>query len=220
MRRNNLGFTIVETMIAIGVFSLVASTATIVSIQLSKGYQQAVIRSKLDTSARNINNIFTQAVQYTNATNMSSSPISSSDSSFAATGYPSNGGTWNVWCAGNIRISWQTSYGTTIFKNSLYQDNLGGYTDCLTQAFSLDTAQQLIPKDAFLPLFDITSASSIWELKMSIATGDINSFRTPFITADISTSPITLPNCQDRNLANFSFCGIVYYDNSVSSLVN
>jgi len=50
--KNNRGFTIVETMIAVAVFTFIAGIATVVTIQLSKSYQQGIIRSKLDTAKK------------------------------------------------------------------------------------------------------------------------------------------------------------------------
>jgi len=213
LRKNNKGFTIVETMIAVAVFTFIAGIATVVTIQLSKSYQQGITRSKLDTAARNINYLFTEAVQYT--TNPMATPVSATGSGFPG------GGVWKVWCAGNYRFSWRVSANATIYKDSLYEDQITNQSNCSVDPFSLtgSTTQLLTPPGSFISLFDITNNSNNWDLRMAIASGDINSFRNNTVTADSTTTPITIPICNDLSLSNFSFCGVVYYDNNVSSLV-
>ena len=213
--KNNKGFTIVETMIAVAIFTFIAGIATFVTIQLSKSYQQGVTRSKLDTAARNINYLFTEAVQYT------TTPMTNPVSATGVNGLP-GGGAWNVWCAGNYRFSWRLSSGANIYKDSLYEDQITDQNNCNSDSFSPtgSTTQLLTPPGSFISLFDIVNSANVWDLKMAIASGDINSFRSNSVTADPATATITLPICNQISISNFSFCGVVYYDNSVSSLVN
>jgi len=140
--------------------------------------------------------------------------------SATGTGFP-GGGTWKVWCAGNYRFSWRVSANATIYKDSLYEDQISNQSNCATDPFSLtgSTTQLLTPTGSFISLFDVTNTSNFWDLRMVIANGDINSFRSQTVTASVNKNPITVPICNDLSLSNFSFCGVVYYDNNVSSLV-
>ncbi len=210
--KNNRGFTIVETMIAVAVFTFIAGIATFVTIQLSKSYQQGVTRSKLDTAARNVNYLFTQAVQYTK------SPMT--QPATAPSIFPA-GQNWYVWCAGNYRFSWRISSGSTIYIDSLFEDKISDQANCTSASFSSSgsSTQLLTTPGTFVSLFDIQNTSNVWDLRMAIASGDINSFRNNTVSANLATTPITLPVCNQISISNFSFCGVVYYDNSVSSLV-
>jgi len=114
----NKGFTIVETMIAVVIFTLIASIATFVTIQLSRSYQYGISKSKLDTSARNVNYLFNQAVQYSNSTSLMSA-TETPNQGFNASTY----NTWKVWCAGTTRFSAQIS-GTSLYQKSFYRDTI------------------------------------------------------------------------------------------------
>ena len=114
----------------------------------------------------------------------------------------------------------KNNYDIKIYSHKEFE--ITDQNNCNSDSFSPtgSTTQLLTPPGSFISLFDIVNSANVWDLKMAIASGDINSFRSNSVTADPATAPITLPICNQISISNFSFCGVVYYDNSVSSLVN
>jgi len=215
----NKGFTIVETMIAVVIFTLIASIATFVTIQLSRSYQYGISKSKLDTSARNINYLFNQAVQYSNSTALMGSavqPNSSFDASYS---------TWKVWCAGTTRFSAHISSGTNQYPNGFYRDTVGsGSTACTGTPLS-SSKVQLIPSDASISLFEVSNNGTVFRLQTAFEMGRLSDFVGSNVTTSLSPDANgnnlpKLPVCQTQAFGSFSYCAIVYYDNSVTSFIN
>jgi len=220
----NKGFTIVETMIAVVIFTLIASIATFVTIQLSRSYQYGISKSKLDTAARNVNYLFNQAVQYSNSTvlmGVAEQPNSSFDASYS---------TWKVWCAGTTRFSAQIS-GTVLYPNSFYRDTIdptagGEIAACKGTPLS-SSKVQLIPDNASISLFEVSQSGSIFRLRTAFEIGQLSDFVGSNVTTSLSLLPDAngnnlpkLPVCQTQAFGSFSYCAIVYYDNSVTSFIN
>jgi len=220
----NKGFTIVETMIAVVIFTLIASIATFVTIQLSRSYQYGISKSKLDTAARNVNYLFNQAVQYSNSTvlmGVSEQPNLSFDASYS---------TWKVWCAGTTRFSAQIS-GTVLYPNGFYRDtidpNAGGEI-VACKGTPLSTSKvQLIPNNAVISLFEVSRSGTVFRLQTAFEMGQLSDFTGNNVTTSISSTPDAngiklplLPVCQSQAFGSFSYCAIVYYDNSVTSFIN
>ena len=219
----NKGFTIVETMIAVVIFTLIASIATFVTIQLSRSYQYGISKSKLDTSARNVNYLFNQAVQYSNSTALMGSAVQPTDKSFGTLN------TWKVWCAGTTRFSAHISSGTNQYPNGLYRDTVGsGATSCTGTPLS-SSKVQLIPSDASISLFEVSVSNNgtVFRLQTAFEMGQLSDFVGSNVTTSISLTPDAngnklpkLPVCQTQAFGSFSYCAIVYYDNSVTSFIN
>ncbi len=223
----NKGFTIVETMIAVVIFTLIASIATFVTIQLSRSYQYGISKSKLDTSARNVNYLFNQAVQYSNSTALMGSAVQPTDTSFGTLN------TWKVWCAGTTRFSAQIS-GTVLYYNGLYRDTVNplsyeSETAACTGTPLSSSKVQLIPNKASISLFEVSLShtGSVFRLRTAFEMGQLSDFVGSNVTTSISPTPDSngnklpkLPVCQTQAFGSFSYCAIVYYDNSVTSFIN
>ncbi len=221
----NKGFTIVETMIAVVIFTLIASIATFVTIQLSRSYQYGISKSKLDTAARNVNYLFNQAVQYSNSTYLMSGTATPT-SSFDASTYS----TWKVWCAGTTRFSAQIS-GTVLYPNGFYRDtidpNAGGEIKACKGTPLSTSKVQLIPNNAVISLFEVSLSGTVFRLQTAFEMGQLSDFTGNNVTTSISLTPDAngnklplLPVCQSQAFGSFSYCAIVYYDNSVTSFLN
>ena len=216
----NKGFTIVETMIAVVIFTLIASIATFVTIQLSRSYHYGISKSKLDTSARNVNYLFNQAVQYSNSTALMGSALRPTDTSFGTLN------TWKVWCAGTTRFSAQIS-GTVLYYNGLYRDTVnplsyGSETAACTGTPLSSSKVQLIPNKASISLFEVSHIKSVFRLRTAFEMGQLSDFVGSDATTSLSTDTNLpkLPVCQTQAFGSFSYCAIVYYDNSVTSFMN
>jgi prepilin-type N-terminal cleavage/methylation domain-containing protein len=219
----NKGFTIVETMIAVVIFTLIASIATFVTIQLSRSYQYGISKSKLDTSARNVNYLFNQAVQYSNSTELMGSAVQPTDTSFGTLN------TWKVWCAGTTRFSAQIS-GTVLYYNGLYRDTVNplsyGSETAACMGTPLSSSKvQLIPNKASISLFEVSHIGSVFRLRTAFEMGQLSDFvgsnATTSLLSDANGNILPkLPVCQTQAFGSFSYCAIVYYDNSVTSFMN
>jgi prepilin-type N-terminal cleavage/methylation domain-containing protein len=214
----NKGFTIVETMIAVVIFTLIASIATFVTIQLSRSYQYGISKSKLDTSARNVNYLFNQAVQYSSSTALMGSAVHPTDTSFGTLN------TWKVWCAGTTRFSAQIS-GTVLYPNGFYRDTVGSGVNACTSTPLSSSKVQLIPSDASISLFEVSQIGSVFRLQTAFEMGRLSDFvgnnlTTSFLVDSNNNSVPKLPVCQTQAFGSFSYCAIVYYDNSVTSFIN
>ena len=216
MARDQKGFTIVETMIAVATFSLIASIATIVAVQLSRSYQLGITKSKLDNAARNIYTQFEQSVQY--STTITQIYTTSDISNTPYSGYPGTG-TWYTWCGGTNRFSWQEPAGNIVPSYGIYLDTLSNPSSCLKANFDTTKAKQLNPSGSFVSKFLVTGSKSPYNLQLVLAAGTQNMF----VNQSVSTnflSPQLFPKCYALSLGNFSFCAVVYYDGSASQMVN
>jgi len=226
----NKGFTIVETMIAVVIFTLIASIATFVTIQLSRSYQYGISKSKLDTSARNVNYLFNQAVQYSNSTYLMSGTATPNSGFNASDTY----NTWKVWCAGTTRFSARIS-GTALYPSALYQDtiNLSSFgtetAACTGAPFPLPVSSsqlQLIPDNASISFFSVSQTGSGFRLQTAFEMGQLSDFVGSNVTTSLMPPDANgnilpkLPVCQTSSFGSFSYCAIVYYDNSVTSFMN
>jgi prepilin-type N-terminal cleavage/methylation domain-containing protein len=222
MAHNQKGFTIVETMIAVATFSLIASIATIVAVQLSRSYQLGITKSKLDNAARNIYTQFEQTVQYSNSF-ISQTPNTSiylnGQTTYAYSGLSGN---WNTWCGGTNRFSWQEPTGNVLPNSgaNIYEDTLTQASSCLTAPFNTSSAKKLNPSGSFVSKFLVTGSTSPYKLRLVLAAGDKTMYVNQTITTDLSSTPNSFPQCYPLSLGNFSFCAVVYYDGSASQMVN
>ena len=211
MVNKHKGFTIVETMIAVGTFSLIAIIATIVAVQLSRSYQLGITKATLDTTARKINTEFSQAVILT------SSSISSQSGTLLSASSPSTD-IWQYWCLGTNRFSWvEPPTLSTIPSYGLYLDHPNTCTT--TTALSLDsvTTKNLTPSGVFVSKFQVTDSGSLHRLQLVLGDGSSSMFVNNDVTTNLLTSKF--PSCLSQSLGNYSFCAVVYYDNSVETVL-
>jgi prepilin-type N-terminal cleavage/methylation domain-containing protein len=65
---NNRGFTIVELMIAVSVFSMILLLTTVGMVQISKAYYKGIVQATTQQTARNVINSVAQNVQFSSFT--------------------------------------------------------------------------------------------------------------------------------------------------------
>ena len=206
MARKQGGFTIVETMIAVTVFSVLAMLTTLAVIQLSRSYQFGSSKTKLLDASRQIHARFTQAVQYGADTSTSVGTITST-----------TGTTYNVWCAGSTRFSWVLSSGSTIKtyttnnpnKGALYADAVSGPGNCTSDTLNTDTAEKLLPQGSFVTIFSPSLANGYAQLNTRFNLGEADMYR----GNDVGNG------CESSSLAGVEFCAVVQYDSTATEKV-
>lgn len=204
------GFTIVELMIAISVFSVAVLLITMGVMVISRQYQQSATKTKLEASNREIHQTITQAVQFTGGT-----PIpNTSDAS------------WDAFCVGTQRFVYgkqlanydSTTYGS--LKAGLYVDTVVEGT-CPNP----DLAGTLIGGGAgILAIVDrdnlLPPGSKVIMFKYDTLS---NMFSTKFVSSDADL--LTLPGTADAITCNAAvagkeFCAVVQLQSSAIRRVN
>jgi len=169
MAHNQKGFTIVELMIAVSVFSVLAMIATMVIVQLQRSYQLGATKAKLLDASRLVHSEFAQNIEL-------GSQVSAGTSNATI-----NGVDYTVWCAGTTRFSWLQSPDTNgdVVRDpsggALYQDTVNGVGDCTSGTFS--NPKSLLPTTGFVTKFDVTGgAGGIYSLDTRFAVGQRDMF--------------------------------------------
>ena len=167
---NKTGFTIVELLIAMGVFSFVLLLVTVVIIGIGNLYSKGINLSRNQDTVRNIVNDIAQNIAYN-----SSPPITSSPASV------------NALCIGDIRYTYVTGKrigdGTPPYKHVLWRDKLSSPGSCPTADLTLTepstssnggivgSGVEMIPGNTQILTLTITN-SSPYTINMTIAYGD------------------------------------------------
>lgn len=192
--KKQTGFTIVETMIAVMVFSVLALIAIMAIMQISKSYQAGAIKAQLLDASRQVHAQFTQAVGY--GQGESSATLS-------------NG--FRAWCTGNTRFIWKPSDASNVYTydtaggGSLYGDTIDGTGSCGSAAFNPATAKRLLPSNSFVTEFSPTAVTSgVYSLSTRFGVGS----RDMFSGNDVTKS------CQSARLLGLEFCAVVEYDST------
>lgn len=196
------GFTIVETMIAISVFTVLALLTTLVVIQIGRSYQLAATKTQLLDASRQVHATFTQTVQY-------GADVSSSVGT--ASGF-------NVWCAGTTRFAWKVSDSSHYYTytsaggGSLYSDTVAGPNAC-SSAFAPNSAKRLLPPQSFVTEFvpqQVTGNPNLYSLSTRFGVGTPDMF---------SGNDVVNGSCLS-GLVGVEFCAVVQYDSSALKRIN
>ena len=204
--KNRKGFTIVELMIAISVFSVVMIIATTGILLVARQYQSGVTKTAMQSATRDIHQKISDSIKY------SGGSVWQKDSS-SPTGY-------SVICAGNIRYFYKKPDLNIDNKienfsslSSLYyeQKTTGSFTDSDCGIGPSTDSQQLLPNNAKVAVFDVTTAVEDGVTKSAtISTrfvkGDEDLFNLPEIPAQL----------QCKSGVGNEWCSVV----SLSSIVN
>jgi prepilin-type N-terminal cleavage/methylation domain-containing protein len=182
VRKRSAGFTVVELMIAITVFSAVITLVSAAVIQVGRMYQQGVTKTKILDASRELHQDFAQNVQY-------GADISSGVSDLDLGVDPF--GDTKVWCAGITRYSWipakADSSNLAVAQDSFKVDTVAAFSDCTSTAIDAG-AKKPLPKDTFVSVFTVTEASGAYTLNTRFAYGDADMFQGNDITKSCRTS--------------------------------
>jgi prepilin-type N-terminal cleavage/methylation domain-containing protein len=149
------GFTVVELMIAIAVFSVILLIATVAVIQLGRNYQQAATKSRLLDTSREIHAQIAQSYQYGKQYSTSSP------------------GGYSTFCTGTTRYIWQLDV-----VNALWQDEIAGASDseCESSGGPKLSAKRLLPEGARVIEFDPTQINGGLEVSTRFVIGENDMF--------------------------------------------
>lgn len=187
---NHRGFTIVEIMIAMLVFSVASLMTMAIVIGMSRQYQKGTYTVQLNDASRTIHQELRDGIAYGN--NMV----------FSIDG---NGTDWV--CNGNAIYYWQLvkdNNNVDGAKNGLFKRTLTSSDGGCTDASAIDGAN-ILPNNGFVSQFSIAQAGLVYDISTRFNAGPSDSFSTT--TDDFSSC---LPT-----LRGGDFCAIVNYNSSV-----
>ena len=148
---NKKGFTIVELMIAVTVFSVAAVLVMTGVIVIARQYQQASTRVALEEASRNIHQQITESIRFAKGT--ISSPLPSTASSSTNYSYVCIGS--NMYIYGTYNSPYDTNY--TSLKEGLY---LRQAVECDSANADIDLATNLLPPKSKVLIFTIGNAAA------------------------------------------------------------
>jgi prepilin-type N-terminal cleavage/methylation domain-containing protein len=192
MSVNKKGFTIVELLIAISVFSMAIMIVTAVVLGIARQYQKASYTVQLNDASRNIHEALAKDINYGG----SSSEVLSD-------------GLKKWVCSDNgVMYAWTATSGSSI-SYGLYRYDLAATQTCDASVFDIAIQQgvNLLPKNGFVANFskdDIGAGAS--EIKTNFRVGTADMF------TDIN-NPST-SNCLPT-LKGGDFCSVVQYNSVV-----
>jgi prepilin-type N-terminal cleavage/methylation domain-containing protein len=212
-KRNQKGFTIVELMIAISVFSIAVLLVTMGVLVISRQYQQGTTRTKLESANREIHQNISQAVQYSGANTQASTETD-----------------WNAFCAGTQRFvygkvivapgTYDAAYYKNTLKAGLYADTVQNDTCPLPSVNgtpiggAVGSGPNLLDRDNLLPdgakvvTFSYDTTSKMLTTKFVLSDFDLLNLG----TADEI-------NCK-TGVAGKEFCAVVQLQSSAIRRIN
>jgi len=191
--KSQKGFTILELMIAISVFTVAIVLMTIGIIAIGRYYQQGATKAKLLTASREIQSEFTQAIQYSG---ISVDP--QEQSGFQVDG---SGTDYSYSCLGNIRFRWQLDV-----PNNFFVDNISN-SSCEDNKSADFTISDPLPNGTVVTQFDI-DGNNPYTLTTRFVIGD----QQLFVNSNYSQQ------CQNDILGS-EFCSVVSLSSTVARKV-
>lgn len=193
-RMGQAGFTVVELMIAISVFSVAITLVTAGVMQVTRQYQQASTRTQLESAARDIHQQVAQSVQFAGGT----------------IGAPIISGQWATQCIGNQQYTYAApalplsiaTYGSLQKGLFLRTNNTGLCTFVVPGA----NDRNLLPPRAVVLSFSYDATS--------------NGFTTSFASADADLLEFGPPVRCKTAVAGREFCTVVQLNSSFTKRVN
>jgi|GEM_PF-917082 len=198
------GFTIVELMIAIAVFSAIIALASSAVIQLGRHYQSGATKTRLLSLARDIQSQIAQNYQYNGTT-----------PTLGSVTY--NGQNYDTLCIGTTRYLFQnslpTSLNTNWLANNFIMDSIDNQGYCNTP--TLKNPQLLLPNNARLAKFYFApvSNSPTYKLVIRFIVGDQDQFK---LAADSANGE---PYSQCKQGAGSEFCAVVGLTSNITRKV-
>jgi prepilin-type N-terminal cleavage/methylation domain-containing protein len=165
------GFTILELLIAMGVFSFVLLLVTVVIIGIGNLYTKGINLSRTQDAVRNIVGDISQNLSYT-----SSNPITAIS------------GDVNAICIGDVRYTYvlKKRIGDNPYVHIFWKDKLSTNGSCPVADLKIPdpsdstggvvgSGTELIPGNTSLQSFSVTPTSSPYTINVTLAYGDPNS---------------------------------------------
>ncbi|HUD03730.1 MAG TPA: prepilin-type N-terminal cleavage/methylation domain-containing protein [Patescibacteria group bacterium] len=204
--KNQKGFTILELMIAISVFTIAIVLITSGVIAVGRYYQQGATKAKLLTAAREIHSQFTQVVQYSGSELDPSHPIIT---------YAANGVQYKATCIGATRYLWSNINDQT---QRYYGDFM---TDDITNRSCGDTtiSKPQHPLPTNIP-YNSAIATNTKVINFLIKGSDPYTLTTTFVigSQDMFVSNNYGRQCQS-NVLGSEFCAVVSLTSTVARKV-
>ena len=201
LNKNQRGFTIIELLIAIGVFSVVLMLCSTAIVHVGRMYYKGVITNRTQDTARRFAEDVAGAIQFGTA---SSDPLL-----FRRTGTASFGITVESLCLGDVRYSYSRSHYLGEIPHVVWRDRWSGST-CppvnITVAVPSAGGQEMlganmrVPQGINVPL----PSGGLWQVSVFISYGD---------TTNLFTDS-TLTSCRGVN-ASGQFCATSGFNTSV-----
>jgi len=210
--KNHKGFTIVELMIAISVFSVVMIIATTGILLIARQYQAGVTKTAMQSATRDIHQKISDSIKY------SGGKITVEENSGNVTGY-------YVVCVGKIRYFYKTP--SRLINNETDFNNMSGLHfqqqtnpykngnalagECGYLVNDDINAQQLLPNNAKVALFNVTETEDEGVTKTAI-------IDTTFVKGDYDLFNLGVPpkDLKCKSGVGNEWCSVV----SLSSIVN
>lgn len=164
-KHQHSGFTVVELMIAITVFSVLMLIVTIGVFQVAREYQQASTRTRLESASRNIHQQVADGVKYSGSTPALSTVVSG----------------WQSLCTGNQRFTFASSLPTyTSSSYTALNTGLYLYTDasgpCSASSPGPTVGTNLLPTNARVVSFVYDSLNGAFVTKFIVSDSDLVDF--------------------------------------------
>jgi prepilin-type N-terminal cleavage/methylation domain-containing protein len=220
-KKAQMGFTILELMIAISVFTIAIVLVTTGVIAVGRYYQQGASKAKLLTAAREIHSQFTQDVQYS-ATDITQTTVNIIDTQY--------GGSYNAVCMGSTRYLISTDNGLSGQTKTDYGRFISDNNGQVCGSISLNAPQQPLPEgssgsydsnqalDAKVVTFQITpSAPSIYTLTTRFVIGSKSMFSGS--TSDVGATEGDYTQSCQSNILGSEFCAVVTMTSTVARKV-
>ncbi len=193
-RIGSKGFTIIEIMIAISIFSMAMMLVMAVVIGMGKQYQKASYISQLNSASRGFHEEISRDINYGSAT-----PT-----------VKDNGADLRWIClSNNIMYAWRNSVNDSPLNYGLFKGEEGNCTDTALAPASaaniINTGANLLPANGFVKSIEISSSSGNTS---TVKTDFRSGTQDMFVDADIAKD--CLPT-----LRGGDFCSVVQYNNSV-----
>jgi prepilin-type N-terminal cleavage/methylation domain-containing protein len=192
--KNRKGFTIIEIMIAISVFSMAMMIVMAVVIGMGKQYQKATYTTQLNEASRSFHQTIATDINYGG---LEPKVNTTSDSKYKY-----------ICLSNNIVYAWPVTNGSVI-ANGLFRNSFTTYCDGNDSAATATVAngENVLPANGFVASINIVSSSNgTSNIKTDFRSGTADMFTDSSNPATSSCLP---------TLKGGDFCSVVEYNNTV-----
>lgn len=162
VKTDQKGFTIVELMIAIMVFSLLLLVCSAAIIHIGRMYYKGGIVSRTQEATRTVTEDVAQVIQFTSA----NLPVSVTS------------GSTRAWCIGEVRYTFHTtaSLGSDTGQSPhvLWKDanpSIGSCSVANLSNTSLSGGVEMVGENMRVPVFEIVQNGDLWDVTIRVAYG-------------------------------------------------
>lgn len=203
MKFNKSGFTVVELLISISVFSVAMMAVMSAVIVMGRQYQKASYTTQLSSASKSLHQAIANDINYGSTV---------PEAKFTA-GSPKYG---YICLTGNLVYAWEASAGGSI-KYGLYKyqytNSCSGNPDAAVAA-AVTNGTNILPKNGFVAKIDIDSSvgADLSVVKTDFRTGEADMFSNSgdVVNSDTTCLPV---------LKGGDFCAVVQYNSSVKKRI-